>query len=327
MATARAVVSILLVAGAAHASQAGSEAGSLSANVVAAEFGLPSVSSDPLVDLVASPRPLLIYIPFHVTELEDHVAEFCDCTLKWQPWHAGSEPTPFDVLLSISGPASAGHEVKLKAMLESAVAHVRPRPRVFVDFIPLTSDRYVQDVGAAEKDADWVSGPNTAFYDAMLDGRVYHRFVKHYRFVQQMETDVCALRDGWLDVLLAPMLVDDDLVVSGATIRSDCVYYKAWDRCDSVRVVISHSPHMYLHVNGNALYRVGAELASLLSQARLLFKNTEPFDLAMYWAAKALDMEVRALLTWFWSGSWRMQGGARERGCSVLFSFSKKKLK
>ena len=238
---------------------------------------------------VFNSRPLLIYIPFHVSEPPSHIAELCNCTLGVKPWRHRAT-LPFDILLSISGRLSNGNEQRLKTMLEDATAYINPRPRVFVEFSPLQSDRYIQDIAEEQKDDDWVSGPNTAFYDALLDGRIYQQYTKHYAFVQQMETDVCALKTGWLDELVAPMLdPSKHVLVSGASIKGDCLYYKGFDYCNPVKNIDSH---MLKHVNGNALYRMGNELANVLLQARSMFQNSEPFDLAIYWAMTSMGLKV-----------------------------------
>lgn len=248
----------------------------------------PQIDTAPPSEITAAPRPLLLYIPFHVSEPASHIADLCDCTFRRQPWR-GRAAHAFDVLLSISGLTSAGNEAALKAMLEDAVAHIVPRPRVFVEFVQLRSDRYVLDVDESQKDDSWVSGPNTAFYDAFLDGHIFHKFVRHYRLVQQLETDVCALTDGWLDDLTKPA-DNGNVLISGATIRGDCIYIKKHDRCESSQDLEDHMRH---HVNGNALYRISPDLATVLSQAKTAFHNSEPFDLAIYWVMKAKDMQVR----------------------------------
>lgn len=239
-------------------------------------------------EITTCPRPLLVYIPFHVSEPESHITDMIDCTFRLQPWR--DRPThEFDVLLAISGLASAGNEQQLKRLLADATAGILPRPRVFVEFVPLKSDRYVQDVENEQKDADWVGGPNTAFYDAFLDGHIFHKYVQHYSLVQQLETDVCALKAGWLDDLVAPA-ANKDVLISGATIKGDCIYVRSHDRCESN----DDSPdHMKNHVNGNALYRVGADLTAVLAQAKAAFGNSEPFDLAVYWSIQAMGIEVR----------------------------------
>jgi len=253
------------------------------------------IDKTPPLEITAAPRPLLVYIPFHVSEPASHIADLCECTFRRQPWR-GRASLVFDVLLAISGLKSAGNEAALKTMLEDAVAHIVPRPRVFVDFVQLQSDRYIHDVDDVHKDDTWVSGPNTAFYDAFLDGHIFSKYVRHYGLVQQLETDVCALADGWLDDLTQPA-DDGSVLISGATIRGDCIYIKMHDRCESSQDLGDHMRH---HVNGNALYHISPDLATVLSQAKAAFHNSEPFDLAIYWAMKARGMQVRIWVVVIW---------------------------
>lgn len=269
---------------------------------------LPSTKPDTTAppEITASPRPLLLYIPFHVSEPSSHITDMIDCTFRLQPWR--DQPThAFDVLLAISGLASAGNEQQLQRLLEDATAGILPRPRVFVEFVPLKSDRYVQDIDDQHKDADWVGGPNTAFYDAFLDGHIFHKYVQHYSLVQQLETDVCALKAGWLDDLVAPA-ANKAVLISGSTIKVDCIYVRAHDRCE-----INDDEHMRRHVNGNALYRVGADLTAVLTNAKAAFSNAEPFDLAIFWAVQAMGIEVRiegrvCVFHQREVGRWRMDG-------------------
>lgn len=247
-----------------------------------------STTVDPPSEITTSPRPLLIYIPFHVSEPSSHIEDLCDCTFRQQPWHEHGS-MPFDILLSISGRASSGNENELQNKLDDAVSYISPRPRVFVEFVKLKSDRYVHDVDDEHKNDDWVGGPNTAFYDAMLDGHIFRKFVSHYKLVQQVETDVCALKKGWLDDLIKPAN-NGSVLISGATVKGDCIYVKKYDHCDMMQ---DTEDQMQNHVNGNALYRVGPELTSVLAQAKATFGNSEPFDLAIYWVMKARQMQAR----------------------------------
>ena len=248
------------------------------------------LSTDPTPsEITASPRPLLIYIPFHVSEPTSHIGELCDCTFRLQPWR-GRASMPFDVLLAISGRESAGNEAELQGILADAVANISPRPRVFVEFVQLKYDRYVHDVDADEKTNDWVGGPNTAFYDALLDGHIFHKFVSHYKLVQQLETDVCALKNGWLDDLVKPA-ANETVLISGATVKGDCVYIKKHDNCEVVYEP-DDADQMHNHINGNALYRVGPDLASVLKLAKATYSNSEPFDMAIYWVMKARSMKA-----------------------------------
>ena len=75
-------------------------------------------------------RPLLLYIPMHVSEPLEHLQELCDRTLSKDPWVAGSgreqkkdekdniDPLAFDILLVVSGPSDASRNATVSAQLE-----------------------------------------------------------------------------------------------------------------------------------------------------------------------------------------------------------------
>ena len=125
----------------------------------------------------------------------------------------------FDILLVVSGPSDASQNATerfdvMRTMLEAATDHLLPSPpRVFLDYKTVGVDRYNLNLAEEDKDSEWVSGPNSVFYDAFAEGgEIYEKYTRFYELVQQLETDVCALRGGWLLELLRPMLVwsDDD---------------------------------------------------------------------------------------------------------------------
>ena len=281
---------------------------------------------------------MLLYIPMHVSEPLEHLQELCDRTLSKDPWVAGSgreqkkdekdniDPLAFDILLVVSGPSDASRNATerfgvMRLMLEAATENLLPSPpRIFTDFKAVGVDRYNLNLAEEDKDAEWVSGPNSVFYDAFAEGgEIYEKYVRFYALVQQLETDVCALRGGWLSSLLRPMLVLDEagesrsrrrcrhrmsssslspssllpssfsnssnlIIVSGSTIKSSCLYVVKYDECQPFEPVASY---MTEHVNGNAVYRTGDMLQQVLKSAREQFANAEPFDLAIYHVLKA----------------------------------------
>ena len=289
-------------------------------------------------------RPLLLYIPMHISEPLKHLQELCDHTLSKDPWMAESSskqkdekdtnPLAFDILLVVSGPSEASRNATerldaMHAMLKAATASVHPSPpRIFTDFKAVGVDRYSLNLAEEDKDSEWVSGPNSVFYDAFAEGgEIYEKYVRFYALVQQLETDVCAIRGGWLSSLLRPMLLDEGggesesessssssssstssslspsshsshssdssnlIIVSGSTIKSSCSYVVKYDECQPFE---SEASFMTEHVNGNAVYRTGDMLQQVLKSAREQFANAEPFDLAIYHVLKASNASSTA---------------------------------
>lgn len=229
------------------------------------------------------PPRILLYTPLHVSEPTDAVRAFAACLFGKRPSLRGLQ---FDVLVSVSGAHPDGRDAEVKEIIANA-AHTS---NVAVTFTALEDDTYALALSNDHrKDAEWVSGPNAAFYGALLSGPVYDAHTRHYDLVQQLETDVCAMADGWLDVLVEPMLRDVSILVSGARTACDCVYDAIHDACEPMS---KYGDHMLGHVNGNALYRVGKELSNVLTKAQAKFDNTEPFDLAVYWTLKEAGMLV-----------------------------------
>ena len=278
-------------------------------------------------------RPLLLYIPMHVSEPLEHLQELCDRTLSKDPWAAGSgseqkldekdniDPLAFDILLVVSGPSDDSRNSTrrlgvMRSMLEGATENLLPSaPRIFTDFKAVGVDRYNLNLAEEDKDSEWVSGPNSVFYDAFAEGgEIYEKYVRFYVLVQQLETDVCALRGGWLSSLVRPMLFGEGgesesslssslsspsrsssspspsssssnlIIVSGSTIKSSCSYVVKYDECQPFE---GYAPHMTEHINGNAVYRTGDMLQQVLKSAREQFANAEPFDLAIYHVLEA----------------------------------------
>jgi hypothetical protein len=110
---------------------------------------------------------------------------------------------------------------------------------------------------------------------------LHARHIAPYTFVQVLETDCCALKAGWLDVLLAPMLADPGVLMSGSRTRASC--YSSGDASACKTRVAAH---LRLHVNGNAMYRTGRALRAIIRAARDEMLDVAPFDLAMYFVRK-----------------------------------------
>ena len=297
--------------------------------LLCASCGLVSAVAEVKNESTDAERTLLLYIPMHVSETLEHLQEFCDRMLSKEPWVTGSgseqkdekniNPIAFDILLVVSGPSDASRNATerfgvMRLMLEAATENLLPSaPRIFTDFKAVGVDRYNLNLAEEDKDAEWVSGPNSVFYDAFAEGgEIYEKYVRFYALVQQLETDVCALRGGWLSSLLRPMLVLDEggeseselgssswlssssasssssssnlIIVSGSTIKSSCSYVVKYDECQPFEPDVSF---MTEHVNGNAVYRTGDMLQQVLKSAREQFANAEPFDLAIHHVLKA----------------------------------------
>ena len=144
-------------------------------------------------------RLLLLYIPMHVSEPLEHLQELCDRTLSKDPWLAGSgseqkdviNPLSFDILLVVSGPSEASRNATerfgvMRSMLKAATENLLPSPpRIFTDFKAVGVDRYNLNLAEEDKDAEWVSGPNSVFYDAFAEGgEIYEKYVRFYALVQ-----------------------------------------------------------------------------------------------------------------------------------------------
>jgi hypothetical protein len=238
----------------------------------------------------------------HSSEPASHLADLAACALSSAvaPSVKGER---FDVLLAISG----AHPVRSDALgrvLRAAVAGLPPPiPRVEVTTVTLARDAY--DRAAAQRgDTSWVSGPNSAFYDALLDGHIRKHHVAGYDYVQQLETDVCGARRGWLDTILAAARARPHALVVGATLAGDCVWIEAHGECERVGGGgPGNDGVLRSHVNGNALYRVNVtttptvlaadDLGLLLSLARSALGDGEPFDLALWRAAAAVGWAGR----------------------------------
>ena len=145
----------------------------------------------------------------------------------------------------------------------------------------------------ARTNSKWVGGPNEVFYRALFrEGDVFkaHIGCRGYDFVQQLETDVCPIRDGWLDALVAEAetALDTAAAISGARVESDLVCSARKDDGDECTAAADHPDYIRQHVNGNALYHMGDRLQGLLAGALELYHDW-PFDLAAYLTANATD--------------------------------------
>ena len=245
------------------------------------------------------PNLILLWMPVHASEPDDHVLAAVDCLFRrWKPSLGGLS---FDVLVTLAaGDRTAdadGLHARLPALqsiIAGGVAHLGPAlPRVTALPALLTTDAY--DVDEARGRASSFAGPNELFYRAMggvgagggdsgdgNDADPVAATIARYPFVQVIETDCCATGDGWLESLLHPMLTDPALLISGSRGRGACWTGAEYGGCRPT--VDPATPHAHLrdHVNGNAMYRVGGELSQLVAAARAQYGATVPFDVAMH---------------------------------------------
>lgn len=151
----------------------------------------------------------------------------------------------------------------------------------------LKEDAYDKNILSSK----WVAGPNELFYRVMSrDGDVYLKFIEpgKYRFVQQLETDVCPIRDGWLEALIADAKAASltASVISGARVESVLLCSAKKDGGDECTPSSAHPEYIRQHINGNALYRMDDRLQDLLDMASERYRPW-PFDVAAYLTASA----------------------------------------
>jgi len=242
---------------------------------------------------------LLLWLPAHFSEPDDHVHAAINCLFRrWTPSTCGEG---FDVLITLAGDEKADavgmteRATSLQSIITDGVQHLSPPPRVTALSIILSADTY--DVDEARGRSSSFAGPNELFYRAMIqderepEGVIsttklpsdsLPALIARYAFVQVVETDCCATADGWLDDLLKPMKDDPDLLISGSRGRGACWTGAEYGGCKPmVDPAIPHA-HLRDHINGNAMYRVGRELAHLVTSARDLYGSTVPFDVALH---------------------------------------------
>jgi hypothetical protein len=263
---------------------------------------------------VSRPR-VLMWIPVHVSEPTSNLEALVACTFKRHAPSLAGEA--FDVLITLAGSASDGREADLARIVEGGVDSLSsPPPTVRTDFVrvDVVEDGYDRDQSKGARSS--YVGPNAVFYSVMigvesgketdragdhrdggtpaspLDGlprapsprsthlpSIHHRKIAPYAFVQVMETDCCALKAGWLDTLLEPMLHNPALLLSGSRPKATC-FSPVEHGGTGCRVSLPGGARE--HINGNAMYRVGPGMQALLRDAKDLSTHEIPFDLAMY---------------------------------------------
>lgn len=124
------------------------------------------------------------------------------------------------------------------------------------------------------------------------DGDVYRASIEPYAydFVQQLETDVCPIRDGWLEALVSEAVAASTTVaaISGARVEGDTLCSAKKEGRDECAPAAGHPEYIRQHINGNALYHMGDRLQAFLDQALDRYPKW-PFDLASYLTANATN--------------------------------------
>ena len=242
---------------------------------------------------------VLLWLPVHASESDDHVHAAVNCLFR--RWTPSASREGFDVLMTLAGDEKADavgmaeRAASLQSIITDGVQHLSPPARVTAFSIILAADAY--DVDEARGRRSSFAGPNELFYRATIQDEgepegvtsttnlpsgSLPALIARYAFVQIMETDCCATADGWLNVLLQPMLDDPALLISGSRGRGACWTGAEYGGCKLI--VDPAIPHAHLrdHINGNAMYRVGRELTQLITSARDIYGSTVPFDVAIH---------------------------------------------
>jgi hypothetical protein len=223
----------------------------------------------------------LIHVPCHTSNLGE-LNSFLHSAFAYTPVLPDVHAQPFDVLVVLTGGATELQKSRARGVLRGALEVYAPLAKGYVESLTLEHDIYDRK----RTSADWSAGPNAEFYDVMREGgHVFDRHTRRYRYVLQMETDVCTLADGWLSRLMQPALDGTHFLVSGARLRNGtCVTDDVAAACSPV----ADAPAFIRgHINGNALYNMHGALQQLLNNSAAAY-GTWPFDLAIWLAAQDL---------------------------------------
>lgn len=243
---------------------------------------------------------VLLLVPIHASEPVSNVESFFNCTLAVPPFRGFASslydptlawlpsPVGVDLLVVVSGRTAAASRA-LRLVFRALAPRTPYVRRVFFEEVAVGHARYDR----SRASADWTQGPNDVFYDAVAEGGAVHgRYTRRYTFLQQLETDVCAMRPGWLAAALAPMY-DHRVVVSGSSLKGGCTMSADRQHPCFPAGRLAHAAVRY-HLNGNALYRPGPQLRELAAAARANFSGWS-FDVALWLAAEAGDKS-----DWLW---------------------------
>lgn len=238
---------------------------------------------------------MLLHVPvFASADRPEYFLRFAECTLQRQARSSSSAASVIDLLVGVGGctaiSAGSGSDCtgpyhSMAAGISKQVGYLR---NVFVEEVRAGNVAY--DRTGVRK--DWNRGPNEVFYDAMLPGGLlFESYTRQYDFIFQLETDTCALANGWLDAALAPMK-DSAVLVSGSTLKGTCILNldmtKPFSPCIS-STDADLAPYIKHHLNGNSLYRVDSRLQAVFDYAKRNYSHLS-FDVAGWLAARQLNL-------------------------------------
>ncbi len=228
---------------------------------------------------------VLVHVPSHTSESNSDFDSFLRCAFGTTPSFKNESDLHVDVLLVVSGEPSSS---RIKRWSNSLANYVSPYGfGVFTEPFMPNSDVYDKTRSSPR----WTAGPNEEFYAVMAEGYpLYERHTQRYDFVLQMETDVCTVGVGWLDKLLTGMTEQPvEILVSGATIRGECVHESKSGRCEDA---IQKPDWVQKHINGNGLYKMTADLQHLFNHSLSMYHDW-PFDLATWLSARDMGWQKR----------------------------------
>lgn len=264
-------------------------------------FALPTVATGQhgvQPDSVRAETPILLYVPIYArASAPQDFDSFINCTLSKHPFKGfrselyppGSfrwmrRPVTVDLLVVVSG--AEPHSPVLEA-LRKRVERLSVELRYLRNLYFETTSKGSGVYDTTQTSQDWNRGPNEVFYEVFHeDGRMYQRHVQRYAFVHQLETDVCALAEGWLAAAVAPMH-SFHVIISGSKLKpGSCMMTEdAQQPCfPSSRLDRADVMH---HLNGNALYRVSPELQHIMAAAKANYSENS-FDVALWMGAQSL---------------------------------------
>lgn len=217
---------------------------------------------------------VLVFVPLHGTELPER---FLDCSLGMIARTSPSPRLRVDLAVVVSGDDEAGQELQhFIAQLPLVFTFLQ---RVHLTFRSSANETYDR----TRRSANWVSGPNSLFYDAFADGgTIYEQQTRNYDYVQLLEADACAPRSGWLEDLIHELQSHPEASILGSTLKNRNAFDFESSKCIPA---IRKPPWVQHHINGNALYRIGPDLQRLLKSAIDAYPKW-PFDLAVWLAAR-----------------------------------------
>ena len=203
-----------------------------------------------------------------MTDPVEQVGDFLACSFRaHRPSVANMA---LDVLITLSGrrPADDARELAVIEMVQDAVSESMavPQPAFHTAFLP--ADRPGHDLGAVggtKNVPDLIS-----FLDDSPPGRTYDHAII-------LDAHACALRVGWLDVVLAPVLRNPRVLLSGPPPK-DCHARSKTPACHETNATVRPTA-------GSLTVRLSSRGRALLGHARHSYGDL-PFSQAIVEAAK-----------------------------------------